>query len=351
MITFHVNNDADSSSSNCSPPQQAAPPPIAPLQSISLSDHHHHPIPTNSTVVQRDNNTPSVASATSELTLSELPDDVLLRIMSHTGEDASIQIGVAYRLGAVNVRLNRLLKQQFLSSITNFSPGCLQSLSLSDSTAAHSALMSLFSHTTSLRDLNLSGCTPSLISEQVMSVLSTTASTTLQSVNLAYCRLDDKVLKPLLINCKNLKKMCLTSCHGPTGKAFHKKTCISPLKLLDLTSVTSLSVDGLKAIGSLSTIENLILKGCDIVCNNMDHLISYDSNCLCQSLVSITLTYCLVRNSGLFNLVSNSPNLTTLILAGHSSSNQILWPTGEFSQDGIQTLRQKFPNVEVRFST
>lgn len=290
------------------------------------------------------------------LTLSELPDDVLLRIISHTGEETATQIGVAYCLGAVNARLNRLLKQQFLSSLTKFSPGCLQSLSLSDSTVAHIALISLFTYTTSLRELNLSGCTPSLITEQVISRLSITASTTLQYVNLAYCRLDDKVLKPLLTNCETLENLVLTSCDGPTGISFHKNVCISPLKLLDLTFVRSLSIDGLQAIGTLSTIETLILKGCDVVStSSIKKLISSEHSshgnndgALCQSLVSITLSYCPVKDSGLFSLLSNATKLTTLILAEHAAN---LWSTGEFTQAGIQTLREKFPHVQVRFLT
>lgn len=280
------------------------------------------------------------------LTLPQLPDDVLLRIIAHTGEDTAAQLGVAYRLAAVNSRFRRLIVTQFLTSLTDFSPKCLKSLCLSDAYAAHTALISLFTSTTALRVLNLSGCTPTLISKGVMTRIATTASHQLTHLNLAYCRILDDVLKPLLSRCTALKKVVLVSCDGPTGAVFHKKLCKAPIEILDLSFVRTLTWEGLMAIGTLSTVSNLSLKGCDTISSNALRVLN--SSNIRLSLTGITLSYCPVRDSALNEFLKNAPRLRTLILAEHTIN---LWSTGEFTAAGIQKLRELYPLVNIRFLT
>lgn len=289
---------------------------------------------------------PPFLSVHPTLTLPQLPDDVLLRIIAYTGEDTAAQLGVAYRLAAVNSRLRRLIRTQFLTSLTDFSPKCLKSLCLSDAYAAHTALVSLFTSTTALRVLNLSGCTPTLISKGAMTRIATTASHQLTHLNLAYCRISDDVLEPLLSCCTALKKIVLVSCDGPTGAVFHKNICKAPIEMLDLSYVQTLTWEGLMAIGTLSTVSNLSLKGCDTISSNALHILNYSNIRL--SLTGITLSYCPVRDSALNDLLKNAPKLRTLILAEHTAN---LWSTGEFTAAGIRKLRELYPLVNIRFLT
>lgn len=278
------------------------------------------------------------------LSLDLLPEDVLLRIIALSG-DLAVQIGVAYRLGAVCVRLRRFITSQFLASITKITPESLLSLSLSDSSAARAAFVSIFSVTSSLRELHLPGCSPTLLSRTAMTVLSKTACDTLVRVNLAYCRVSDDVLQPLL-RCRSLRFLVLISCDGPTGRIFSSESCIAPLETLDLSWVSTVDREGIAAIATLPTLRNLVLRGCEAISNSTLRYL-FRSN-IRESLESITLAYCPIRDCALLELVKCMPRLRSLVLAEHTSN---LWSTGEFTQAGIKNLRELYPNVNIRFLT
>lgn len=276
------------------------------------------------------------------VTLNLLPDDVLLRIISQSG-GLSVQIGIAYRLGAVCTRLRRLLTAQFLPSVTQFSFDCLSCLSLSDSLAARTAFASFFSATSSLRQLDLSGCSPTLLTRDVMAVLAVSACHSLTSVNLAHCRVSDDVLRPL-VRCRRLRSLLLISCDGPTGCIFDSRTCIAPLETLDLSYVHSLSDEGVTAIFTLRTVSNLVVKGCEAV--STASLLKFSASNIRLSLKSICLSYCSINDRALLHVLANAPNLQTLTLAEQTSN---LWGTGEFTHTGVTTLRDTFPHVKILF--
>lgn len=274
--------------------------------------------------------------------LSALPDDVLLRIISHSG-DTPVQLGFSYRLGAVSSRFRALLTSQVLPSITHITPSTLSALSLRNATAASSALTSFFSGTTSVRQLNLAGCSPAVLSRDAIAALATAGGLTLSAVNLSHCRLSDDDLSPLL-QCRGLRALSLVSCVGPTGGCFHGSVCVAPLATLDVSWVRTISEQGVLAISTLRTLKTLLFTGCDVVTTRL--LERFAASLVCQSLVSISLSYCPVRDHALYELVRRAPHLRTLTLAEFTCN---LWSTGEFTQGGVQRIQSAFPNVDVRF--
>lgn len=276
--------------------------------------------------------------------LSVLPDDVLLRIISLTGGPGD-QVGSAYRLGAVSSRFRRLLHRHFLTSLTNLSHDCLRCLSLAQPTAARVALVLMFTRTSAVRELNLGGLSPGLLSRDAMSALAGAARGGLATVNLAYCRVSDDVLTPLL-RCPRLRSLSLLSCDGLTGTMFAAPGNKAPLEFLDVSWVHTLSRDGVRAIAQITTIKQLIMTGCEAV-NNRTLRAFANSGIRC-SLTEICLSYCPLKDVVLLELLRCSPNLRRLTLA-ESTFN--LWSTGNFSNKCIDEIRSKYPYVEVVFKT
>lgn len=276
------------------------------------------------------------------LKLHMLPDDILLRIIQHVG-DMSRQIGVAYRLAAVSHRLHHLVHTQFLPTLTNLSENSLSALSLSNAMASRVALEAFFSSTTGIRNLNLSGCSPSLLSTRCMTTLANSVRYTLTTVKLAYCRISDEAIHPLL-QCTALHTVNLISCDGPTGKIFHRATCQAPIRNLDLSWVPSVTHDGVLAIATLSTVTHLVLNGCDKVCSNILHLFATSE--IRHSLCSLSLSYCPERDETLFARLKRAPNVASLTLAEYTGN---LWEMGEYTREGIEQLRNLYPLIDIRF--
>lgn len=277
------------------------------------------------------------------LTLDALPDDVLLRIIACTGRIGD-QIGLAYNLAAVSRRFLPL-PAYLVSSLSSLSPHCLSALSLSDATAARSALTSFFSCATSVRSVNLSGCSSALLTLPLMSKLAEAAGHSLRTINLAHCRITDMVLQPLL-RCSALRQLVLVSCDGPTGVAFRPNVCTAPLETLDLSWVHTLNTDGVLAISTLVTLRHLVLTGCEAVSTLT--LPAFTQTDIRLSLQSLSLPYCPVRDVDLFELLKRAPNLNELTLAEYTNN---LWSTGDFTAAGIQQLRSMYPYVDIRFVT
>ena len=278
------------------------------------------------------------------VSLNQLPDDVLLRIIHLTGTHAD-QVGIAYKLGAVSSRLRHLLKTRFLTSITALSPDRLESLSLADASAARAALTSMFSHTSAVKVLNFSGCSPDLLSVESMKALARSARHSLTTINLAYCCVTDDVVRPVL-RCPNLRSLILPSCNGVTGAMFADGQLIAPLEVLDLSYIHSFTRDGVRAVATITTLKHVKLKGCDVV--NSNTLRAFTLSDVRLSLKSICLAYCPVMDKALYDLLDNAPNLRTLSLAEVAGN---LWSTGDFTAEGIVELRASFPNVTIQFST
>lgn len=272
--------------------------------------------------------------------MTDLPDDVLLRILSHIGT-IDDQIAVGYKLSSLCTRFRNLHRTQFLSSITSVCSTTLNALRLGRPTEVRDALTSFFSCTVHLRELKLAGCS-ALLSPECFSTIAKASASTLTEVNLAHCHLSDACLAPLL-KCSSLTKLELASCHGLTGTAFHANTCIAPLRILDLSWVQSLTDEGVRAIASLKTIESLSLTGCEIICSRSLRI--FASSPIRLSLTKICLSCCPVCDDALFDFVRAAPNIETVVLAQFTAN---LWPTGDFTAAGLNRLRLLYPKLTIQ---
>lgn len=273
-------------------------------------------------------------------TLSSLPDDILLRIISLSGT-AGIQVGTAYRLGAVSTRFRRLLTNNFLTSITNLSHDCLTSLSLSNSARATAALTAMFAHTRAVKELNLGGCPPTLLSRHSIASFARAAADSLVTVNLAYCRVTDDVVMPLL-QCPNLTSLSLYSCNSLSGYMFQRGEIRAPLRFLDLSWACGLTRESVIAIAKIPTLKELVLAGIENA--NIITLPAFAAADVRQSLTSLDLSYCPLRDAALFELLPGMPSLRKLKVAeGYGN----LWASASFTTAGIERLRQMYPHVQI----
>lgn len=273
--------------------------------------------------------------------LNDLPDDVLLRIISLAGDHAT-QVGFANCLGKVSSRL-RLVNTQFLTSITRLSVQSLSCLSLSCETQARSALTAMFSRTGAVRELNLNGYSAHVLSRSCMSALAFSASHSLHSVNLSYCFITDEVVRPLLL-CPNLRTLHLSSTTGITGKMFSNSFCKSPIEHLDLSWAHSVTDEGVAAIGTLSTLKHLNLKGCASVnSNTIRYLVVSDIR---KHLRNLSLANCPVREQILFEILESMPSLRKLSLTEDTGN---IWMAGNISASCIAQIREQYPSVVVQF--
>lgn len=272
--------------------------------------------------------------------MTDLPDDVILRILSHVGT-VDEQIAVGYKLASLCTRFRHLHRNHFLSSITSVCSTTLNALCLRWPTEVITALTSFFSCTVHLRQLKLAGCS-SLLSPQCFSAIARASATSLTEVNLAHCHLSDACLAPLL-KCSSLKKLELVSCHGLNGTVFHPNICSAPLRVLDVSWVQSLSSEGIRCIATLKTIQELALTGCEILCSRSLRILA--SSQIRLSLTKISLSCCPVRDEALFDFVQGTPNIKTIVLAQFSAN---LWPTGDFTAAGLNRLRLLYPKLTIQ---
>lgn len=272
--------------------------------------------------------------------LTDLPDDVLLRVLSHIGT-AGEQIEAGYNLASLCSRFRQLHRTHFLPSITTVSSTTLNALKLDQPSAVRDALISFFSCTVNLRELKLAGCS-ALLSPECFAAVSKASATTLKHVNLAHCSLSDACLAPLL-QCTSLTTLVLVSCHGLTGTVFQRNTCTAPLRSLDLSWAQSLTADGVRAIASLQTVEILMLKGCEIICSRSLRI--FATSPIRFSLTEIHLSCCPVRDDALFDFVRAAPNIKTVVLAQFTAN---LWPTGDFTAAGLNRLRLLYPKLKIQ---
>lgn len=293
---------------------------------------------------QQQNVDTKMSQPVAAVSINHLPDDILLRIIYLSGGPGT-QVGTAYTLGAVSIRFHRLLKDQFLTSITHLSQECISSLSLSDAPAARASLTSMFSSTPAVKELNFNGCSPTLLSRGCIDALARSACNALISVNLAYCRLTDDVVRPLL-SCTMLRTLILQRCDGLTGTMFGDGPCHAPLEVLDLSWVQTLTLDGVASIANVVTLKNVILKGCDAVMP--ESLTAFTKSNIRHSLKSICLAYCPISERALFKFLERSSNLTELVLAEYTGN---IWMAGDFTDGFIAELRSIHPHVKIKFET
>lgn len=277
-------------------------------------------------------------------TLSSLPDDILLRIISLAGT-AGAQVGVAYRLGAVSTRFRRLLTHNFLTSITNLSHDCLTHLSLANSARATAALAAMFAQTHAVKELNLGGCPPALLTRHSIASLALAAADSLVIVDLAYCRVTDDVVMPLL-QCPKLSSLSLYSCTHLSGYMFQRGDIIAPLQFLDLSWAQGLTREAVTAIAKIATLEKLVLTGIENV--NINTLSAFTTADVRHSLTSLDLSYCPLRDAALFKLLPDMPNLRTLKVAEGIGN---IWASASFTTACIEQLRKHYPRVQIVHST
>lgn len=274
--------------------------------------------------------------------ITDLPDDVILRILSHVGT-VDEQIAVGYKLASLCSRFRNLHRNQFLSCITSVCSTTLNALCLRWPTQVITALTSFFSCTIHLRELKLAGCS-SLLSPQCFTAIANASAMSLTEVNLAHCHISDACLAPLLKS-SSLKKLELVSCHGLNGTVFHSNICSAPLRVLDISWVQSLSREGIRCIASLKTIEELVLTGCEIITSRSLRILASSQSQIRLSLTKISLSCCPVRDEALFDFVQATPNIKTIVLAQFSAN---LWPTGDFTAAGLNRLRLLYPKLTIQ---
>lgn len=286
--------------------------------------------------------------------LNSLPDDVVLRIVSLTGT-MGIQVRTAFRLGCTSRRLRRLLVTVFLSDITELNQDLMSELALVNRDAARAAISAMFSKLPAVRIVNLSGCSPTLLSRDSIHALATAARTSLIEVNLEYCQVTDHVVRPLL-DCPSLRVLNLFRCSSVTGVMFHdyapslsrgsaRKPC-APLESLDLSWALALTRQSIHSIARISTIANLVMTGCD--CLDTSTLMTLADGPIAASLTSVGLSYCPLTDRALSMLLERAPNLLKVSLAEQTVN---LWSVGEFSEAFLGELRTRFPGVSFTFST
>lgn len=275
------------------------------------------------------------------LNIVDLPDDVILRILAQIG-NVDDQIAIGYKLASLCSRFRQLLQHHFLPSITTIRSTSLNALCLGRPAVVRQALTSFFSCTTHLRELNLAGCS-ALLSPECFTAISNAATSTLTVVNLAHCQLTDACLAPLL-KCAALKQLELPSCHDLTGVVFRPEICKSPLRLLNLSWVQTLSREGIHAISTLTTVRILMVTGCDIMWSQS--LLTLASSNLRLSLAELRLSSSFVYEEDIYQFLHASPKMKTLVLA--RSSNAYLWAVGGFAMSGIERLRASFPKVTIK---
>lgn len=272
--------------------------------------------------------------------LTDLPDELLLRVIALSGDEQT-GVKLAYNLSAVCSRFRRLLISQFLPSIQEITLRIISPLSLANSKVASVALTSFFSHTSKVKEVNLGGVSPNILSTNCFSALSSSAFHTLTKVNLAYCTVTDSCISPIL-RCPNLRHLSLPSCMGVTGSMFYESNVKAPLEFLDVSWVHTLTDEGVRAIAQISTIKELVLTGCNVV--RRRNLQSFLNNDIRNSLQTIWLSYCPIPEDSLADLLERTPNLRTLILAEDTGN---IWGTGEFTPSVIHLLRNRFPKVSI----
>lgn len=270
--------------------------------------------------------------------LTDLPDELLLRVIVLSGDEQTA-VKIAYNLSAVCSRFRQLLINQFLPSIQEITLRIISPLSLANSKVACVALTSFFSHTCKVKEVNLGGVSPNILSKQCFSALA--SCQTLTKVNLAYCTVTDSCISPLVL-CPNLRYLSLPSCNGVTGSMFYESDVKAPLEFLDVSWVSTLTDEGVRAIAKISTIKELVLTGCNVV--RRKSLQSFLNNDIRNSLEIIWLSYCPIPEDSLNDLLERTPNLRTLILAEDSGN---IWGTGEFTPTVIHLLRNRFPEVSI----
>lgn len=277
-------------------------------------------------------------------TLSSLPDDVLLRIISATGPPGT-QVSTAYRLGAVNQRFRQLLETRFLPGITVLSYDYLSGLSLSNKTEAKNVLARMFGKLSMVREVNLGGCPSALLTRKAVQNLVATAGDRLEDVNLAYCRVTDEVIAPLLQSTA-LKSLGLFGCNCLTGHMFVEYQVVGKLTSLDMSWVHGLTPEAVKAIARIKSLKNLKMTGVENL--NGKTLRAFTTSDVRFSLTCMSLSYCPLRDAALYDLLSRATSLKKVILA-ESTGN--LWGTGNFTEEGIERLKNKFPHVQIMFVT
>lgn len=287
---------------------------------------------------------PPQRTASARGTLQSLPDDLLLRIITLSGSPGT-QLGTAHLLGALSLRFREFLHNNYLPSLSSLSNSHLSALSLSNPENARLALVSLFSHTVSLRSLSVGACAPTLWTRMSLSALASAAARCLSHVNLAYSRVTDEVVAPLLF-CPRLTFLSLLSCNLLTGSMFVEHTVVSPLVYLDLSWVEMLSMEAVRAVAKVSTLKELRLTGIESV--NARTVRAFGEREVRWSLRAIGLSYCPLRDSALMELVLRLPRLNRLTLA---ETHGNVWGTGYFTEAGIEEIRKKFPRLQIVFMT
>eukprot|EP00178_Gracilaria_changii_P005827 TRINITY_DN1993_c0_g1_i1.p1 TRINITY_DN1993_c0_g1~~TRINITY_DN1993_c0_g1_i1.p1 ORF type:complete len:282 (+),score=24.38 TRINITY_DN1993_c0_g1_i1:315-1160(+) len=277
------------------------------------------------------------------LNLTDLPDDVLLRIISLTGALRS-QIGTAYSLGSVCIRFRRMLYSAYLPGILHISYEVFYALSLADASAAKAAVNSMFSAVTNIKTLNLSGCSPGLISPHSVSGLVRVARHSLIEINFAHSNISDDVLCPFM-TCTNLRRLILPSC-GITGSMFRQAKRVAPVEELDLSWMPSLTHEGVLAVASVVTLKKLVLKGCNALnCASLQAFLESDVK---QSLERVCFAFCPLDDGCIVNFLRCTPHLKELVLANNARN---VWPQGQYTFEAIESMREEFPNVNITLVT
>ena len=236
-----------------------------------------------------------------KLQLSQLPDDIWFTIIDKHYNDREKLKGIFMLYPAFLSFTCSLKLLQGIKVIT--ADDILDNRNVIDS---EHKLFALFQHTTSLRSISLYKIDYE-VNWKYINVLIESAGSLLEVVDLSAAAVDDIDVKPLL-QCPKLHSLFLKEVKGITGSAFRNTS--APIKNLNLSRCSGLTIQGIKEIFLVSTITNLNLDFVISLKNpNEGRLDFYET--LLQELIQKSS---LSKNLKSFSFVDGSLNLDDMYL-------------------------------------
>lgn len=291
-------------------------------------------------------------------TLCSLPDDILRRIIDTVGgptlatgppfvPDAAsnTSLKTAHILAAVSSKLRSYVINSYLPSVTSIRHIDLLPLTKTENTAyAAEAVISLLSRTSGLKHFSSDGTRPNLVTSAAIAALATTATSTIEDVDIRFIDVTDEAVKPLF-GCPHLRKLQMSFGRETTPNLFHfgpGGSITAPLVHLDLTWVKAVDTNALYVISQVGTLQTLMLKSCEAVDDEGARILANGQ--AAKSLRTLNIVYCPLGNEALISLIRALPNIETLFVAERAPSSAI---PGAYSQAGIDEAKEVFPNVRI----
>ena len=176
-------------------------------------------------------------------------------------------------------------------------------------------LPTLFKNTIALRTIKLAEAIPSVVNEVCIRILLDSAINTLNFVDISGNSIQDHTLK-LFLKCRNLQSLLCRNVSNLTGSAFADGDVCAPLRSLDVSDCRDFTIEGLRSIFNLPSVEYLILDDVHVGCEQLRDFIQNDlpRSRLAKTLRYFSLQYSYIYNSDVLIVLRLMPSLTCLIL-------------------------------------